>query len=540
MVETIERATAPASATAIARHPSEVVAISAVGNAEASPMPPLSVAETVAAATARLTDAGPSDWMAMLDVRNQLCDFINAFAAASDPDDYIAELQPAEELCDRLTTTIDNASGDGAHEAQIALAFRLSDEGFDMRERLLALHADGDEDRNVAVYRTASARRHSLMAQSTAERLKALADAATPDEVQLINDLFDAIPRSLALCDDHALGEVIDREDLAAVETDWHAAMRQVEEIGQKILDLPVTTAADGFRRVKLYRLALALYDGPALGHEIDDVPEEDARVLGGAAIKALQVLSEREHRVDGFAYHRAARLHAEVVAGLADRADDEELPEAFWNSLEAVWRAHSPDIEALAAKMRLHLGSVIADRLADDIDDPRHFSAMLAEAQRDAIEAEQLNLYQDMLRLAGVRPEIADAQPYDPSELVYACEAAEIGLKVCDTNDHDRIVVPFLKPNAPRRLDLEQQLEGLIRREVNVVETFLRRPDVDPADWHARLLAAGGTVELRDGKVWAGFPVHTFGSDLIMATRSPKAQAAITAYLNGLPGAQQ
>jgi hypothetical protein len=415
----------------------------------------------------------------LLSVRNGLGDYINAVASQSEDDD-LGSLKPVEDLFDRLTNDIDSATGPGAVEARVALAYRLSDEGFDMRDRLIELLADPDS-RDVTVYRNASARRDALMARSSAERLKARSDASTPEEADLINALFAAIPTALELCNQHALGEVTNRDDLKAVETDWHAAMRKVEEIGQTILDLPAATAADAFRRLKLYRLALALYDGPALEQEIDDVPEEDARLLGGAAIKALERLAEQEQRVDGSAYHRAARLHAEVVADLAERAGDEELPERYWNSLEAVWRAHSPDLEALASKMRMHLGSVIADRLTDDIDDPRHFSAMLGEAHGDALRAELLALYQDTLRLAGLRPEIATAQPFDPSELVYACEEAQIDLKVCNTNDHDRILVPFPTPGAPRRPGLEDQIEGLIRREVNVVDAFLRRRSPKP-----------------------------------------------------------
>lgn len=151
----------------------------------------------------------------------------------------------------------------------------------------------------------------------------------------------------------------------------------------------------------------------------------------------------------------------------LCDRADA---------TRDRLFALPAPDVAALAEKLRLSLRVKIEDRPDDDVDDPRTIAAGLAGPLRPQVQA-----YQDALRLAGQRPEIAEATPFDPDPFIAAVTAAGVGLSIKEDDSTSYFSVPFFTPirgclAVPA--NIQRAFESLRQRELDVIKERLKDMD--------------------------------------------------------------
>lgn len=159
--------------------------------------------------------------------------------------------------------------------------------------------------------------------------------------------------------------------------------------------------------------------------------------------------------------------------AEIASRAPDlseEQWEEASDRAAELEGELHrtpAPDIAAVAEKVRLTLRPQVEDYRDDSVDDPRTIATALADD--DCTVREQVLAYQDLLRLSGLRPEIASVTAFDTAPFIEAAQAAGVTLTVVDDEAGDLRV-----GSVPDHL--RETFAGLRQAELRVLKRALNQ----------------------------------------------------------------
>lgn len=139
-------------------------------------------------------------------------------------------------------------------------------------------------------------------------------------------------------------------------------------------------------------------------------------------------------------------------------------VEEAWLEADQAMLRTPAPHVRAAAEKLRNQLECEVSGYLGESIDDPRLISAWLGSCTPvDTINL--IYLYQDLLRLAGIRPDVANAKPFDAAGLLAEVKAAG-GELVFDEGEHHRPIARVEFSGAVDA-DLEARIAGLIPQEI-------------------------------------------------------------------------
>lgn len=320
-------------------------------------------------------------------------------------------------------------------------------------------------------------RRQADLEQASRILPSALSAARSEKECKLLVEIFDSIPKVLALSEAHSALEDAGREsDLA--ERRWVRALSQVQTKLSQLINLPVESAADAHRRLMIWREVNGKIGLPDAKKALVGLGREDLQVLADAALKAIKSLADPKptaaDRIWAEALDRFRKAEADQHApGLSD--DDWEGATDRACEMEGqLHRTPAPTIAALAEKMRLTLKLQIEDEREDDVDDPRTIAVGLADD--DCVVREQVLAYQDALRLSGQRPEIVAVTPFDPAPFIQAATAADITLDVED-DDGLLVLAPFMAPDdveASSRNDLFEALNRLRQGELRVLRRRL------------------------------------------------------------------
>lgn len=331
---------------------------------------------------------------------------------------------------------------------------------------------------SLALHEPSSARRRAAVERSKSVFGAAIAAARSDKERQLLVEIFDCIPKVLALSEAHsALEDACRESDLA--ERRWVRALSQVQAKLSQLINLPVESADDAHRRLSIWREVNGKVGLPDAKKALDGLGREDLQVLADAALKAIKSLADPKptaaDRIWAEALDRFRKAEADQHApGLSD--DDWEGATDRACEMEGqLHRTPAPTIAALAEKMRLTLKLQIEDEREDDVDDPRTIAVGLADD--DCVVREQVLAYQDALRLSGQRPEIVAVTPFDPAPFIQAATAADIALDVVEDADGLLVLAPFMAPDdveASSRNDLFEALNRLRQGELRVLRRRL------------------------------------------------------------------
>jgi hypothetical protein len=154
--------------------------------------------------------------------------------------------------------------------------------------------------------------------------------------------------------------------------------------------------------------------------------------------------------------------------------ANDELEQFSTYGPWRAMMDTPAPSIEAVGYKLRALLDRGHADDVGDDVDTPETITKLLAEHPIDGA-APIARIYQDVLRLAGERPDIVAAQPTpDAEDLIdeYRAIGGQVQLTttggVCighpptPSTRQDEIDMEFAKPDviAAVRVELQRQCD--------------------------------------------------------------------------------
>jgi len=157
---------------------------------------------------------------------------------------------------------------------------------------------------------------------------------------------------------------------------------------------------------------------------------------------------------------------------------DQEDRTTAYFDAEDRLFATPAPNLSALAVKMRVHLHRSVADRISDDLSDPRHFSAFLSSPYID--ERAALRIYQDILRLAGERPEIASAQPFDPSSIINLARTLGARITISEWRPEKPHRTAHINhgSDAPPAFELAEAVRALNSLELGVLADALGRAD--------------------------------------------------------------
>lgn len=187
---------------------------------------------------------------------------------------------------------------------------------------------------------------------------------------------------------------------------------------------------------------------------------EDILRAVAGGADPVLRRPWDEAHQryCDAEAASHEPGLSGEQWEEAADRAADLE---------GKLHRTPAPDIAAVAEKVRLTLRIQIEDGRDDSVDDPRTIATALADD--DCTVREQVLAYQDLLRLSGLRPEIASVTAFDTAPFMEAAQAAGVALTVDEDEEGDLRVCTM--PNH-----LAETFAGLRQAELRVLRRALKQ----------------------------------------------------------------
>lgn len=179
--------------------------------------------------------------------------------------------------------------------------------------------------------------------------------------------------------------------------------------------------------------------------------------------------LAERHAWDAVVAEHQAAGVACRA-APEADLRDYDHAADVAAEAEGRLMRAPAPDVRALAEKMRLSLRYLVESSVEDNIDDPRSIAAALACG--DSGDREQVLIYQDALRLADMRPDIASVVAFNPQHLIDAATDHMVGLQVVEDEEQFRLVVQIGEGVSD---DLRNALADLRQNERQVLREALR-----------------------------------------------------------------
>lgn len=297
--------------------------------------------------------------------------------------------------------------------------------------------------------------------------------ARSEKERQLLTEIFDSIPKVLTLSEAHSVLEDAGREsDLA--ERRWVRALAQVQAKLNQLINLPVESAGDAHRRLTIWREVYGMIELPEAKKTLNDLDREDLHVVADAALKAIRSLANPKPTAADRIWSEALDRFLKADASHRDPAlSDDDWDHATDRASELEGQLHrtpAPTIAALAEKMRLTLKIQLEDHKEDNIDDPRTIAVGLADS--DCVVREQVLAYQDALRLAGLRPEVAAATAFDPVPFVAAADAAGVNLAIGESEDGFSLSASFLTEDAPA--DLRSVFQDLRQGELAVIKSYL------------------------------------------------------------------
>jgi len=157
-------------------------------------------------------------------------------------------------------------------------------------------------------------------------------------------------------------------------------------------------------------------------------------------------------------------------VASHAPDLSEEQWEEASDRAAELEGELHrtpAPDVAAVAEKVRLTLKTQVEFFRDDSVDDPRTIATALMD--EDGAVREQVLTYQDLLRLSGLRPEIASVTAFDSAPFIEAAKAVGTTLTVVEDEEGDLRVGSV--PNH-----LRDTFAGLRQAELRVLKRALNQ----------------------------------------------------------------
>lgn len=186
---------------------------------------------------------------------------------------------------------------------------------------------------------------------------------------------------------------------------------------------------------------------------------EDILRAVTGGADPVLRRPWDEAHQryCDAVAASRAPDLSEEQWEEAADRAAELE---------SELHRMPAPDVAAVAEKVRLTLRTQVEDYRDDSVDDPRTIATALADD--DCAVREQVLAYQDLLRLSGLRPEIASVTAFDTAPFIEAAQAAGVTLTVVEDEAGDLRVGAVPDHLRETFADLRQAELRVLKRALN------------------------------------------------------------------------
>jgi len=187
---------------------------------------------------------------------------------------------------------------------------------------------------------------------------------------------------------------------------------------------------------------------------------EDILRAVSGGVVPVLCPPWNEAHQryCDAEAASHAPDLSGEQWEEASDRAAELEYQ---------LHRTPAPDVAAVAEKVRLTLRTQVEDYRDDSVDDPRTIATALVDD--DCIVREQVLAYQDLLRLSGLRPEIAAVTAFDTEPFVEAAQAAGVALTVIEDESGDLRV-----GSIPEHL--RDTFAGLRQAELRVLKRALKQ----------------------------------------------------------------
>lgn len=141
----------------------------------------------------------------------------------------------------------------------------------------------------------ATAHRRALAVEAAETAPAAVAAAVTDRERDLIARIFQAIPDVLSLSQAHSEADEFDKDTVDENWAVWDAARSEVETLARELIALPAVSIGAASRRVSLYRKVLTFTEGAPEGEGHDGLLDEDAQIMGNAAISALEALAGQE-----------------------------------------------------------------------------------------------------------------------------------------------------------------------------------------------------------------------------------------------------
>lgn len=187
---------------------------------------------------------------------------------------------------------------------------------------------------------------------------------------------------------------------------------------------------------------------------------EDILRAVSGAADPVLRKPWDEAHQryCDAEVASRASGLSEEQWEEASDRAAELE---------GELHRTPAPDIAAVAEKVRLTLRPQVEDYRDDSVDDPRTIATALADD--DCTVREQVLAYQDLLRLSGLRPDIAAVTAFDPAPFIEAAQTAGADITVIEDEEGDLRI-----GSVPDHL--RETFAGLRQAELRVLKRALKQ----------------------------------------------------------------
>lgn len=180
----------------------------------------------------------------------------------------------------------------------------------------------------------ATAQRRALAVEAAEALPVAIAAVATDRERDLITRIFEAIPDVLSLSQAHSEADEFDKDTVDEKWAAWDAARSDVETLARELVALPAESVGAASRRVSLYRKILTFTEGAPEGEGLDGLLDEDAKIMGSAAISALEALAGQEpDRTEWDAAVKALR-DAEWRLQCAGREEDSHARAAFVEEL--------------------------------------------------------------------------------------------------------------------------------------------------------------------------------------------------------------